>query len=240
LEPLAGKLWGELRCDSQRRQGEMLAAAQVAMDVDPAQLEREILRSDEARLQAGVALDSASRTTWPPKVIALGRALADGLMATDDARIDTQPLIMAALADVEFPQASLLELLVCHWPRTIKDGLAAKPYTAPTGASWAPGQRIWSPRDIALLRPMLRPVLPSLLGTLQRHGLISQSENPGDPFGRTGRAMQQRFISDLESKQGSGENLGAVEGYAPAGSWLPTELGQEVLDTLLEAGAEFS
>jgi hypothetical protein len=160
-------------------------------------------------------------------------------MATDGARIDTEPLIMAALADIEFPQASLLELLVCHWPMTDKDELVADAYTAPSGASWEAGQRIWPPGDIAHARPMLLPVLPSLLGTLQRHGLVAQSDSPGDPFGRTGRTMQQRFLSDLASKQGSGA-LGAVAGYAPAGSWLPTELGQEVLNTLLEAGAEFT
>jgi len=27
--------------------------------------------------------------------------------------------------------------------------------------------------------------------------------------------------------------------YAPAGAWLPTELGEEVLDALLAAGAAF-
>jgi hypothetical protein len=147
---------------------------------------------------------------------------------------------MAALADIEFPQASLLELLVCHWPATTTDGLVAEPFTAPASASWTAGQRIWLPGDIALVRPALRPVLPSLLGTLQRHGLAAQSDNPGDPFGRTGRTMQQRFLGDLALKQGSGANLGAVAGYAPAGSWLPTELGDEVLSALIEAGAEFA
>jgi hypothetical protein len=96
------------------------------MGVDEAQLEKQILSSDSRRLQAGIALSAASRTAWPPKVVALGRALATGLAATDDVRIDTEPLIMAALADIEFPQASLLELLVCHWPSTSKDGLVAE------------------------------------------------------------------------------------------------------------------
>jgi hypothetical protein len=240
LEPLAAKVWGELRGDAQRRQGDTLAAAQEAIGGDPAELERLIRSSDESRLQAGIALSAATRTTWPPKVRALGRALAAGLMATDDTRIDTEPLIMAALADIEFPQASLLELLVCHWPATTTDGLVAEPFTAPASASWTAGQRIWLPGDIALVRPALRPVLPSLLGTLQRHGLAAQSDNPGDPFGRTGRTMQQRFLGDLALKQGSGANLGAVAGYAPAGSWLPTELGDEVLSALIEAGAEFA
>jgi hypothetical protein len=240
MEPLAERVWGELRGDAQRRQGETLAAAHEAMDVDAAEMERRISSSDESRLETGIALSAASRTTWPPKVIALGRALAAGLVATDDARIDTYPLVVAALAEIEFPQASLLELLVCYWPRTTKDGLVIEPFTALADTPWAVGQRVWQPRDIVLARPTLRPVLPSLLGTLQRHGLIAQSDNPGDPFGRTGRTMQQEFLNDLASKQGSGPNLGSVEGYAPPGSWLPTEFGQEVLNSLLVAGAEFN
>lgn len=106
-------MWGELGSDSHQRQCEALAAAQEAMGAASEELERLILASDQSRLQAGIALSAASRTSWPPKVRALGRALAGGLMATDDTRIDTQPLIMAALADIEFSQASLLELLTC-------------------------------------------------------------------------------------------------------------------------------
>jgi hypothetical protein len=249
LEPFAQHVWNELHSDAQRRQGEALAAAAEDMGGDPQELERLVLASDGSRLQAGIALSAAARTTWPPKVRALGRALAAGLMATDDARIDTEPLVMAALADVEFPQASLLELLTCHWPRfTREGGFTAEPFSAPArdaSAPWAAGQRIWLERDIGLARPTLRAVLPSLLGTLQRHGLATQSDNPGDPLGRTGRALQQRFISDLADRRRTGAGdpapgLGAIEAYAPAGSWMPTELGEEVLNALLQAGAEFA
>ena len=106
LEPFAQHVWDELRGDAQRRQGETLAAAAGVLGGGPEELERLALASDGSRLQTGIALSAAARTTWPPKVIALGRALATGLIATDDARIDTEPLIMAALADIEFPHAS--------------------------------------------------------------------------------------------------------------------------------------
>jgi hypothetical protein len=129
---------------------------------DPEELERLVLTSDQSRLQAGIALSAAARITWPPKVRALGRALAAGLMATDDARINTEPLIMAALADIEFPQASLLELLTCHWPRFTKGGglTAERLISRPSdeGAPWVAGQRIWLPADIGRIRPALRPV----------------------------------------------------------------------------------
>jgi hypothetical protein len=139
LESFAEKVWGELRADARQRQGETLAAARDIMGGDPEELERLVLASDQSRLQAGIALSAAARTTWPPKVRALGRALAAGLMATDDARSNTEPLITAALADIEFPQASLLELLTCHWPRfTKEEGLTAERFISQPGDEGTP------------------------------------------------------------------------------------------------------
>jgi hypothetical protein len=43
-----------------------------------------------------IAISAASRTRFEPQV----RALADGLIATDDTRIDIEPLILAAVTDV--------------------------------------------------------------------------------------------------------------------------------------------
>ena len=58
--------------------------------------------------------------------------------------------------------------------------------------------------------------------------------------------MQQRFISEVAESQaasaagGVSPIVGNVQFHAPAGSWLPTELGEEVLDALLHAGAAFA
>ena len=103
-----------------------------------------------------------------------------------------------------------------------------------TGSGWP--ETSWPPARRCVL------VLPSLLGTLQRHGLAAQSDDPGDLFGRTGQALQQRWISEVAEKQRAAGGLSTVvstQFYAPAGAWLPTELGEEVLDALLEAGAAF-
>ena len=56
--------------------------------------------------------------------------------------------------------------------------------------------------------------------------------------------MQQRFISDIAEKLPTGAGgLGAVREtvnfYAPADSWIPTELGEDVHTARLEAGAAF-
>jgi hypothetical protein len=238
LVPFAKKVWEELSGDAQERIVTALSAAEEVIG-SPEELERLATSSEKARLQTGLAMSAASRTAWPPKVRALGRALAAGLMATDDTQIEVEPMIMAALADIEFPHASLLELLLRYWPSVEEGRILARPY-ADTTDTWQVGQRVWDPGDIFLVRPNLRPVLPSLMGTLQRHGLAVLSDNSGDPFGRTGDAMQRRFMGDLASKQGSWADLENVVRYAPAGSYLPTQLGQKVLDALVEAGAEFT
>lgn len=246
LEPFVRHVWDELRGDAQQRQGATLAAAAEVLGSDPEELERLVLASDQSRLQAGIALSAAARTTWAPKVIAIGRALAAGLIAADDARIDTEPLIMAALADIEVPHASLLDLIVGHWPLQSAEGLIAEPITAAEREAnnpWGPGARIWPAADMAVLRPALRPVLPSLLGTLNRHGLAAQSDQPGDPFGRSHRTMQQRIIGEVAQRQRAAGNVSPVvntQFYAPAGAWLPTELGEEVLNALIQAGADFA
>lgn len=239
-EIVAHRVFDEFRADARARADRMLAEADKELGGGgPSKLADLTGRSEQTRQVTAIAVDAAARTFWPPKVVAIGRALASGLMSADDTQIDTQPFIMAALAELEFPQASLLELLVCHWPMTTKEGVVAAPFTSAPNP-WTAGQRIWLPSEMAAVRPKLRPVLPSLLGTLQRHGLTVQSDNPSDPFGRTGRTMQQRFLSDRASQQGTWANLETIAGYGPAGSWLPTELGQEVINALLAAGAELA
>ena len=46
----------------------------------------------------------------------LGGSLAAGLLAEDDATIDTEQMIIAAIADIEAPQLAMLDLLVAWRP----------------------------------------------------------------------------------------------------------------------------
>ena len=64
----------------------------------------------------GFALNAATRTAWEDKVRTLGRSLAAGLLAEDNAKIDTEQMIIAAITDIEGPQLATLELLVALVP----------------------------------------------------------------------------------------------------------------------------
>lgn len=95
---------------------------------EPEELDALIRTSERTRLQAGIAISAATRTGWPAKVRALGRALASGLLAEDDAQIDSEMLILAAMADIEAPHLSLLELLADRVPpRWVGDEPIAHP-----------------------------------------------------------------------------------------------------------------
>lgn len=105
----------EFRHDQQRRISQMADAAGEASGRTSEALGQLMGSSEQTRLLTATAAEAAAKTAWPPKVIAIGRPLAAGLIAADDARIDTEPLVMAALADIEVPRP-LLDLLVGHWP----------------------------------------------------------------------------------------------------------------------------
>ena len=131
----------------------------------------------------GFALNAATRTAWKDKVRTLGRSLASGLLADDNAKIDTEQMIIAAIADIEGPQLALLELLVCwqNHPRDTGEPLISTPLD-PSSEShirdgrWRVADRKWSVRYIDHARPSLAPIVPSLIGTLQRHGLTVRND----------------------------------------------------------------
>jgi hypothetical protein len=239
LEPFAEKVWNELHHDAQKRQAKTLAVVQESMEIDPAELERRIMSSDESRLQTGMALSAASRTAWDPKVVALGRALARGLMATDDSKIDTHPLVMSALADIEFPHASLLELITC-WRTSVtpSGGILLERYAANAGSDWIVGPRVWSSSMISLVRPNLKPVALSLFGTLQRHGLAIETDQFRTRAG-IARAVNRPPDEVLKDTIKAANLAIGLRGDGDDKDWLPTELGEEVINCLLEAGGIF-
>lgn len=249
LEPLAQKVWDKLSARGQKRMGEALSAACDA-GIPPEELEERINASDRTQLLAGYALAAATRTAWDDKVRTLGRSLASGLLANDDAQIDTEQLIVAAIADIEGPHLVLLEFLTC-WQtgRTFGGPLIDGPLDIPAysrarspDGQWQAGYRAWTIRQIRSARPRLAPVIPSLLGTLQRHGLAVQNDNTPQAIRQHQRQLEQASARQnaQDARRGNRPRgvprVTNVERMVPEPTWSPTELGEQVLLRFRDAG----
>ena len=227
IEPFAEKVFAELSSDGRRRASEVLAFASEAAELQIEDLSELIATTERTRLQAGIALSAATRTAWPHKIRTLGPVLASGLLATDEAMIDTDEFILAAVADIEAPHLSLLELLVCYEPG-YPAGPAAevfKPITGITG--WQIGRRSWTAEQIIIARPRLQPILTSLIGTMLRHGLAVQNDNVPKALEKYTNAMSLAISSG-----------GSPTITPPSPSWSPTPLGEQVLGKYREIGDE--
>ena len=109
--------------------------------------------------------------------------------------------------------------------------------------SWQVRDRKWSSRLIAFARPNLAPVAPSLLGTLQRHGLVVQNDNTAEAIERYARAFEDRFGAQIgqQGRAGATRLSGPPRVPNPAGlvpepTWSPTELGEQVYLRFRDAG----
>lgn len=99
---------------------------------------------------------------------------------------------------------------------------------------------------IGMARAPLRPVMSSLLGTLQRHGLAVQNDNVTEAIQKYSQKLEQETARRIPRPNRSNAGLSpvprvsptAVKNMTPAPSWSPTELGEQVLSRFREAGAE--
>jgi hypothetical protein len=248
LEPVAAHVWEEMGASGRRRTGEALAAA-VDAGIPPEQLLSRINSSDRTQLLAAYALAAASRTAWEDKVRTLGRSLAAGLLVEDDARLDTEQMIIAAIADIEGPHLSLLDLLVSYEPIMGQQPAAhnrldipAYSYQKSGDGAWDARNRLWDTVNIRRARGNLLAALPSLLGTLQRHGLVVQSTDTDNAFDRITRYLDRdagfQAQWHIEEDPGVPEQRGTK--VRVRSIWAPTELGEEVLLRFQGAGAKLS
>jgi hypothetical protein len=165
LEPLVMGAWAELSESARRRQTDVLFwAIREGIPVD--EMAEGINASERTQLMTGFALNAATRTAWEDKVRTLGRSLCSGLLADDTAKIDTEQMIIAAIADIEGPQLALLDFLVrwqpCQWDF---DSLISGPHDISdhSGMNWNVSGREWPYPLIAYARPNLLSIAPSLL-----------------------------------------------------------------------------
>ncbi|HVB45127.1 MAG TPA: hypothetical protein VNF47_20825 [Streptosporangiaceae bacterium] len=238
----------EFTATATRRQMDMLGVTAEALGQDPEDLPGMAGKSDHTVLLTAKALAGAAGTAWPRKVSALGRALADGLIADDD-QINIADLVLPAMTDMERPHVSLLELLV----RWVPDEVMGRPVgarpdpvpPAPSGDRWHAGQRIWKEYQISQVRPTLEPVVISLIGTLVRHGLAVQNDDTPAVLAKYSEAMRAEAARGLAGRDHRGNQmlptLQAIKArqFTPPPSWSPTELGERVLGYYQLAADEF-
>jgi hypothetical protein len=243
LEPWAVRIWEELSADGRRRAEEALAAACEALGCGPDELGERIVASERTRLQAGITITAATRTVWPAKVRVLGRALASGLLAEDDATIETESRILAAMADIEAPELSLLELLGCWIPSRTRDGEPMMQSRSSDGVLIFPPQS-WAEVNVCQFRPNISALFASLIGILQRHGLVSQDDNTAEALARLSRAIRELSARDQRLNRSRPNPVTTpftaehARSLAPAQSWSVTGLGELVLRRYREAGVD--
>jgi hypothetical protein len=249
LEPLIEGVWVELAEAVKRRHLRMLEST-VEAGVPIEKLGERINASERTQLLTGSALSGAGRTAWDDKVRTLGRSLTSGLLADDTATIDTEQMIISAITDIEGPQLAMLEFLVA-WRRSryLPEPLISGPLDLPkeshsqtSDGSWSVVSREWPMQLIAHARPRLAPLAPSLLGTLQRHGLVVQNDKTGEAIENYGQALEKK-IADYEQQRITGAHrrhrppsvLNPAK-LAPEPTWSPTELGEQVFLRFRDAG----
>jgi hypothetical protein len=192
LAALVDNVIAEVRTDRRDNIAEMAEAAGTAAGLGPEVLGERMRRSQRTRLLTANAAESAAKTAWPPKVRALGRVLADGLIAADEAKIDVAELALTAMADLERPHVMTLDLLAGNRVDEVEEDFAKgipfrfKVKPAKDGGAgdpnWIPD---WRDREILIARPQLKDVYLSIMATLQRHALIAQNRYRADAWSVT-------------------------------------------------------
>jgi len=155
-------------------------------------------------------------------------------------------MIIAAIADIEAPQLAMLDLLVRWVPLRSPAGAEVTALDIPAYSleygTWRVGGRVWSHDQITYIRPRLASIVPTLLGTLQRHGLVIRNDNAADAI--------ERYARELAKDTARYEREGGSRAFHPSGpphvsnagrlvpalTWSPTELGEQVFLRFRDAG----
>jgi hypothetical protein len=248
LEPVARNLLKYLSGDARRRSGEVLSAACEASEFSTEDTLARMFSDEKSRLLAGTAIVAAAHTAWEDKVRTLGSSLASGLLASDDAEVDIEQMIMLAIADLEAPQLALLDLLVAWRPPLtvgerdpVRLDIPEYSHSRLRDRGWSVNERKWQNQLIRLYRPRLAPVLSSLVGSLQRHGLALFEDNSDREIEQLKEAVENEATRrDQEQRSGRRQrrSMTAFKVEPVPGTWEPTELGEQVWLRFRDAGAK--
>jgi hypothetical protein len=239
LAALIEKSADELQADRTSRAEEMLRAAGDAAGLSPDQFAEQVSRSPRTRFLTAAAIQAAADTFWPPSVRALGRALAEGLVQAEDTAIDIPKMILPAMTQMVAPHLQLLDLMVmCRWDNSMA-GRGAQRIDAPATAHLAHIKSEWTARQMKAALTPLEPVLQSVIGTLERHGLIEQNDSTPEALTKFSQAIRDETAR--KNPPGRKVGLGHIQQQppvlnpiqaqrvAPPPSWSPTDLGKQVL-----------
>ena len=105
--------------------------------------------------------------------------------------------------------------------------------------------RSWRPSFLHAGRPPgITHLAPSLLGTLQRHGLVVQNDKTGEAIEEYSQALEKQ-IAEYERQRTAGTHrfrrtpgVSSPAKLAPEPTWSPTELGEQVFLQFLDAGTK--
>ncbi len=214
---------------------------------DPEQFANRVSENEETRLLAANAASAAFNTTWEPKVIALGRLLARGLVEVSGGVIPLRTYVLPAMAELEQFDVALLNVLVNYEPDHMMGLPPVRPYKdlgTPWGPTegWSAGRRRWTASEISRFRPQLASTLPGLLGTLQRHGLVVQNDTSPEIAELYLKDVIDKYNSELGAAVRGGRQGAPILMKLPLSTpqveatWSPTELGDGVLQFYREAG----
>ena len=197
LTALVGNVVDEWRRDQRDNIADMAQTAATTAGFTPEELGNRMGRSQRTRLLTATAAESAAKTAWPHRVRALGRVLADGLIADDEAQIDIVQLALTAMTDLERPHVMVLDLLFNYGVVNVEeDPTRGIPFRFAVKSAkdvdrevdvgdpnWIPD---WRDREILIARPQLEQAYLSIMATLQRHALIAQNRYRTNAWATTG------------------------------------------------------
>lgn len=236
LEPVMRQVWDELASDSQASAGQVLVEASSYSNKAPDEFAEIIRQDEERRLLGGIAFAAGSRTRNRDKIRGLGRALADGVLADDDARLDETHLILRAMDDLEAPHITVLDFLVNYYPGTVRQGEQTHPPRRvkddPRTHERADTHSRWKVYELEFARPGFRGSAQSLLGTLQRHGLAVSEQDVRGVLERYQRDARTAALLSL-NRTGPGPGEAKFSTRDLVTHWSATALGAHVLDYIL-------
>ena len=225
ISPLLTKLFGSIGrryVDQSTRSGtQVLAEAAEELDGDIDGLEARIGEDPARLLLAGTAVDAGCHTIHADKIRALGRALAAGV--ADDALVDAQMLVVAALADMEAPHIKVLRHIAEeHTPKMQRRPAESRPRT-PT----------WPLKALETALPEAEALLLPILATLERHAAVDVDRGFAEQIHRLQRLQAETSDRDPFVARGVGRRA-----YVPHRPLVPdpqytvTTFGLSLLELL--------